>query len=907
MSNGQKPTEIYLKDYTPSSHLFDKTDLTFELLAEDNVVVTSKITARPNTAAKISDSLILDGAPASVENGSKAPTMQLLEIKVNGRVLAQGEYSHLNDKLTIHNLPNNTFTFECKTCINPKENRSLSGLYTSGGKFVTQCESQGFRNITFYLDRPDILSRFTTTIVAEKGKYEQLLSNGNPSALTGTTDGRETITWEDPFAKPCYLFAMVTGNLVAVRDSFKTKSGRNVDLVIYTDKGDESKVSHAMISLKKAMKWDEVRFGREYDLELFQIVAVNDFNFGAMENKGLNIFNSSAILADPHTATDARYEYVEAVVGHEYFHNWSGNRVTCRDWFQLSLKEGFTVFRDAEFTADMNSRPVKRIDDVIGMRTAQFSEDAGAMAHPIRPASVGSIENFYTATVYQKGAEVIGMIHTLLGEEAFRAGSDLYFERHDGQAVTTEDFVKAMHDGAKSVGKEVDLRQFEKSWYNQAGTPMLDVSDSYNIANQTYHLTIKQSTPATPGQPVKEPFHIPVKFGLLGSNGDDMPLKIDDSQATLLTGDVLNLKEAETTFIFNNIPEKPLPSLLRNWSAPVKINYQYSRKDLAFLMANDKDGFNRWDAGQKFAVLVLKELIEAHQKGNPKEVDSLLIEAFGAVLKDRALDLALAARAIKLPGISYLSELYPDGQVDVDAIYKACKQAYATIGRELEPLLLERFNENQATEKRPYDWNVADTGARSIKNTALSYLTEGNPEKYLSLSITQFDLGHNITDTRNALGHILNYADVATRTKKLQDFYQAYMNNPLVINQWFADQAMADRSDILEDVKALVKHKAYDAKNPNSIRSLIGGFASNNIHFHNKNGSGYAFLADHIIKIDSFNPMVAAGLTKRLATLHKFDKHRQLLIKAQLQRILDNSTSVNVKEIASKSLILLTK
>lgn len=897
-----KPTDIHLKDYKPPTHLIRNTDLTFELNADDDVIVTSKLKVSANPDSKESSkSITLNGAPETAPEGSETPTMKLLEVKINGQVVPASDYTREGDELKINNLPDGIFELEIKTGINPEANRSLNGLYTSGGKFTTQCESQGFRNMTFYLDRPDVMSEFTTTIIAPKGKYPQLLSNGNPGQKTETADGREKITWHDPFVKPSYLFALVAGDLGMVEDTFTTMSGREIELKIYVDKGDEDKVHHAMESLKKSMKWDEDVYGREYDLDLFQIVAVNDFNFGAMENKGLNIFNSSAILADPNTATDARYEYVEAVVAHEYFHNWTGNRVTARDWFQLTLKEGFTVFRDSEFTADMNSRPVKRIDDVTGMRTAQFPEDAGAMAHPIRPASVGSIENFYTPTVYEKGCEVIRMIHTMLGPDKFRKGSDLYFDRHDGQAVTTEDFVKAMSDA-----NSIDLSQFEKTWYNQSGTPVLDVTDSYDSATEEYRLTIKQSTPSTPGQPTKDPFHIPVRVGLLDKTGNDMPLQLVDDQKELLTNDdILNLKENETTFVFKGVKEKPVPSIFRNWSAPVKVNYDYSREELKFLMANDNDGFNRWDAGQKLGIDVLKELVSAHQAGKSEKVDKNLIEAFKGVLSDKTLDPALMARALALPSSTYLSELYPDGQVDVDAIYAARKQAREAIGKALESEFLDRFNNSRSTESRPYEWNVTDAGERAIKNTSLAYLMAANPQKYLPLAVNQFDQQHNITDVRAALGHVLDHADEKTRQEKLDYFYNDNKGNPQAINQWFVDQAIADNDKVLSQVKSLLDNSSYDAKNPNCVRSLVGGFSQNLIYFHKKDGSGYQFLTDQIIKTDKFNPGLAAGLTKKLATPHKFDKARQELIKAQLERILQSVNSNNVKEIASKSLELL--
>lgn len=901
VSKVAKVAEIHLKDYTPPSHLIDKTDLTFELLAEDNVVVTSKLTVRPNPNAQpVTNTLQLDGAPEKAEEGSETPTMELLELKLNGRVLSSSEYRREGKQLIIENLPDTGFTLEAKTRIAPKTNRALLGLYTSGKTLVTQCEAQGFRNITFYLDRPDVMSEYTTTIIAPKGQYAQLLSNGNPGTLTTTADGREQITWHDPFKKPSYLFAMVAGNFAVKEALFTTKSGRPVTIRIYADHGDEDKIDHAMDSIQCAMKWDEDRFGLEYDLDLFQIVAVSDFNMGAMENKGLNVFNASAILADPSIATDLRYEYIQAIIGHEYFHNYSGDRVTCRDWFQLSLKEGFTVFRDAEFTADLNARAVKRIDDVQGMRTVQFAEDASAMAHPIRPASVGNIENFYTATVYEKGAEVIRMIHTLLGEAAFRKGCDLYFSRHDGQAVTTEDFVRAMEDASGQ-----DLSQFEKTWYNQAGTPVLDVQDAYDSATQEYRLTIRQSTPPTPGQPLKDPFYIPIRVGLLDSTGKDMPLTLDPAQADLLTqGDVLNLKNTETTFVFKNVPEKPIPSLLRNWSAPVKLNYDYSRDALTFLMAHDSDGFNRWEAGQKLGIDILKELVEAHQKGQAGAADSRLIQSFKAVLMDPNLDPLLATKALTLPSEGYLAELYPAGKVDVDAIHAARKQAKEAIGKALESEFLARYQASRSTEQRPYQWNAKDAGERAIKNMALMYLLAADPQKYLPLATAQFDLNHNMTDVRAALTHIVDDADDQTQAEKLDRFYQRHQGNRQAINQWFSAQALADRPNVLDQVKVLLTHKAYDGKNPNQVRSVVGAFASNTVHFHKKDGSGYAFLADQIIEIDKFNPQLAAGLSKTLSAPFKYDPQRQQLIKAQLERIRDHVNSDNVKEIVGKTLAL---
>lgn len=891
--------ELRLQDYKPTTHLIDKTHLTYELNAIQDVIVTNRMTIRPNPASQESTStIVLDGAPEKAPEGAQTPTMILLEIRLNARLLSADEYTRSGETLTIPNLPAQTNTLEIKTRLNPEANLALAGLYAPNGKLLTQNEPEGFRNMTFYLDRPDAVSEFTTTLIAEKGKFQYLLSNGNRIEQTTTADGREQITWHNPFPMSTYTFAAVAGNFGNISDTYITKSGKKVLLNLYVDPGDESKGHHALDSLKKFLEWDERNWGREYDLDEYQIVVTNDFNMGAMENKGLNIFNASAALADPKTATDGRYEVVQAVIGHEATHNWRGNRVSVRDWFQVSLKEGFTTFTEQEFTADMNSRPVKRIDDVNDMRTRQFPEDAGPMAHPIRPAAVGSIENFYTPTVYEKGAEVIRMIQTLIGKTAFRKGSDLYFDRHDGQAVTTEDFVKAMVDASG-----VDLFQFEQTWYNQAGTPTLDVMDAYDATTLEYRLTLRQSTPATPGQATKAPFHIPVRIGLLNEQGNDLPLQLKPSQADLLTnGDILNLKDNEATFVFTDVYEKPVPSLLRNWSAPVKLNYAYTRDELTFLAAHDNDGFSRWDAAQKLGEDVLKELVSAHQKGENKTVDSHLIEAFRAVLEDLAIDPSLASRTLILPSTTYLAELYPAGQVDVDAIDAARKQARKTIGQVLEPLFMERFNTSRSSESHQYDWNPKDVGERAIKNTALSYLIVANPTKYLPLALTQFDQNHNMTDIRASLGHIINHADETTRQLKLDSLYAEIKDNKLAIDQWFSEQAFADRADVLKQVKALTRHESYNGKNPNSVRSLIGGFTANTVHFHNRNGEGYRFLADQIIDIDKFNPSLAGGLTKRLADAYKFDQSRQQLMKAELQRIQNQTKSDTVQEIVLKTL-----
>lgn len=886
--NNDKPVETFLKDYTPPSHSISKTELKFELLAEDNVLVTSRLELQPNGDTR---RIELDGDPK----------MQLLDIRINGKEPSTNAYSRDGGKLVIEGLPNEVFVLETRVQINPKANKSLNGLYTSGGKFTTQCESEGFRNITFYLDRPDVMSEFTTTIVGDASHYPQLLSNGNEVETGKLSDGRDYVKWHDPHKKPAYLFALVAGNLDVLEDSFTTQSGRKVRLQIFVDKGDLHKTRHAMDSLKRSMRWDEERFGREYDLDRFMIVAVDDFNFGAMENKGLNIFNSSAILADPKTATDARYQYIEGVVGHEYFHNWSGNRVTLRDWFQLSLKEGFTVFRDQEFSADMNSRAVQRIEDVAMLRASQFPEDAGPMAHPIRPTSFVTIENFYTSTVYNKGAEVIRMMHTILGEEKFRKGTDLYFSRHDGQAVTTEDFVQALEDASGE-----DLSQFERTWYNQAGTPELFVTDSYDAKAKTYTLAIRQQTSATPGQPVKEPFHIPVKMGLLDRNGKDMLLQLAKGQEAALTnGDVLNVKQAEQSFTFVNMSEKPIPSLLREFSAPVKLHYGYSRDELTFLLSHDSDGFNRWEAAQNLGVDVIKELVA----GKTTQVDNRLVEAYRHVLNDKTLDQAIASAVLTLPGETYLAELFPAGQVDVDAIYKARKAVKQGIATALEAEFLNKYRNSQSTTARPYAYNVDDIAERSIRNTALAYLMNtqsGN--NYSDIAKQQLAADHNMTDVQSALSLIVNHTDESTRSKALMEFYSKWKHETLVVNQWLATQASADLPDVLKRVKTLMEHEAFDINNPNKVRSVIGAFAANRVHFHKMDGSGYAFLADQVLKIDTFNPQLAARLVGPLTSLHKYTPERRQLMRVQLERIIaTEGLSKNLYEVVSKSLDMVRK
>jgi len=723
------------------------------------------------------------------------------------------------------------------------------------------------------------------------------LSNGNPTGSGPAEDGRHWATWEDPFKKPAYLFALVAGDLWCVEDNFTRQSGRDVMLRIYVEPENLDKCDHAMVSLKKSMRWDEEVYGREYDLDIFMIVAVNDFNMGAMENKGLNIFNSSCVLARAETATDAAHQRVEGVVAHEYFHNWSGNRVTCRDWFQLSLKEGFTVFRDAEFSADMNSRTVKRIEDVAYLRTHQFAEDAGPMAHPVRPDSFIEISNFYTLTVYEKGAEVVRMVRTLLGNEGFRKGSDLYFERHDGQAVTTDDFIKAMEDA-----NGVDFTQF-KRWYSQAGTPRLEVSEAYDAAAQTYSLAFRQSCPQTPDKAEKLPFVIPVELGLLDAEGNDLPLRLAGEPAAGGTSRVLSVTEGEQTFTFEGIQAKPLPSLLRGFSAPVKLSFPYNRDQLMFLMQHDSDGFNRWEAGQQLSVQVLQELIGQHQRGEALKLDQRLITALGTVLGNESLDAAMVAEMLSLPGEAYLTEI---SQVaDVDAIHAAREFARQQIAAQLFDALWARYQANrEVSRSTAYVASAEHFARRSLQNIALSYLMQSGKPQVLEATLEQFDQCDNMTERLTALAVLVNSPFEAERAKALEAFAEHFKDNPLVMDQWFSVQAASALPGGLARVKALMQHPAFTLKNPNKVRALVGAFAGQNlVNFHAADGSGYRFLADLVIELNALNPQIASRQLAPLTRWRKYDAARQALMKGELERILaSGELSSDVYEVVSKSL-----
>jgi aminopeptidase N len=881
MDNTQSaPTVIRLADYTPPAYRVEAVSLEFDLApAATRVRAALRIVAAHDRERGVKP-LTLDGEG-----------LKVLSVAVDGKPLAPGSYTLSPQGMTIP-LPPAAFTLETEVEIDPEANKALEGLYVSRGVFCTQCEAEGFRHITFFPDRPDVMATFTTTIRAPGESCPVLLSNGNLVDFGVIEDGRHFAVWDDPFPKPSYLFALVAGDLGHIEDRFTTMSGRAVRLRIYVEHGKEPRAGYAMEALKRAMAWDERAFGREYDLDIFNIVAVSDFNMGAMENKSLNIFNDRYILADPETATDMDYYLIESVVGHEYFHNWSGDRVTCRDWFQLSLKEGFTVFRDQEFTADVRSRANKRIDDVEVLRTTQFREDAGPLAHPVRPDSYMEINNFYTSTVYQKGAEVIRMMQTLLGAEKFRKGCDLYFARHDGQAVTCDDFAAALEDASG-----VDLSQF-KLWYSQAGTPRLTVAGSHDPKARAYTLTVKQEVPPTPGQPEKKCMHIPLKVGLVGEDGRDLPLTLDGDTATPTTR-VLELKQPEQTFVFRDVAARPRPSLNRGFAAPVVVTFAQSDADRAFLMAADSDSFNRWDAAQDYGACVILRGVAALQAGRTVEADEAYLEALGRILAEQNLEHAYKAYLLTLPAEDYLANrMEVEDPLNLHRARKAVRRALAARYRDRFRALYDAQRINA-----PYVPDAAGMGRRLLKRAALSTLGVLEQAETTALVKAQFDRADNMTDRMDAL-NILNQLDVPQRAEALGTFYERFKDDHLVVNKWFTVQAASPLPGTLATVQRLLSHPAFDLKNPNKARAVIGAFAMMNpVNFHAADGSGYAFLADQIMAIDAFNPLTAARLVPPLGRWKRFDPARQALMRRALERMAGApGLSKDVTELVTKSL-----
>ena len=866
------PAAVHLADYAQPSWLINTVDLDVDIRS-DSTVVVARLACVRNPAVAGDQPLVLDGEE-----------LETLSVAIDGRLLATDAYTLSDEQLVIKGLPE-TFTLETRVRIRPDANTQLSGLYRSRDGYFTQCEPQGFRRITWFIDRPDVMARYTVTVHADKASFPFLLANGNPVGAGDEADGRHYATWQDPFKKPCYLFALVAGKLDVLRDRYRTASGREVQLAIYVEPGKLDQCAHAMAALKKSMVWDEQRFGLECDLEHYMIVAVGDFNMGAMENKGLNIFNTKYVLARADVATDADFENIDRVVAHEYFHNWTGNRVTCRDWFQLSLKEGLTVFRDQEFGADTHSRETARIREVRGLRAAQFPEDAGPMAHPVRPETYLEINNFYTSTVYEKGAEVVRMIQTLIGKDAFRRGIDLYFARHDGQAVTCNDFIAAMGDAAG-----FDFTPF-MSWYSQAGTPQLTARGEYDASARRYTLTLTQSCAPSPGQAQKSPYLIPVAVGLVGPQGGDLDL--GDGQTTR----VLQLTAPQQVFVFENIGQAPVPSLLRNFSAPVVLECDYSDADLALLLAHDSDPFNRWEAGQRLYGELIRSAVATLSRGETVDWPVGVLDAVRQVLVG-AGDPAFIAEALTLPGEATLAEQME--VVDPELLYAA----RTGLARHLANGLQSDFARLYETlaPLSSYRPDTINAGRRRLRNLCLAYLNELDSDEYRSLARRQFDDADNMTDQFAALSVLANSPGAAGESA-LDAFYSRWHNEALVVDKWLSVQASSRLPGTLARVTALTAHPAFDAKNPNKIYALLRTFGANHRHFHAADGSGYRFIAAQIAALDLANPQVASRLARCFDRWKRFDRVRQDHARAALEALSkQRDLSRDVYEVVSKAL-----
>ncbi|WP_407047954.1 aminopeptidase N [Methyloraptor flagellatus] len=869
---------VRLKDYRPTPYAIRTIDLDVRLDPE-NTTVTARSRIEPREGTAPGTPLVLDG-----------DELILTSVAIDGRALGTADYEATDKRLEIFAPPAGAFTLEVGTRIAPAKNTKLMGLYRTASNYCTQCEAEGFRRITYFYDRPDVLAVYTTRIEARKAEAPYLLSNGNlieRGDIAGTD--RHFAVWHDPFPKPAYLFALVGGDFARISDTFRTMSGRDVTLEIYVEHGREDRGAYAMDSLKRSMKWDEEAFGREYDLDIFMIVAVSDFNMGAMENKGLNVFNDKYVLAKPDTATDQDYANIEGVIAHEYFHNWTGNRITCRDWFQLCLKEGLTVFRDQEFSSDQRSRPVKRISDVRLLKSHQFPEDAGPLAHPVRPETYHEINNFYTATVYEKGSEVVRMLKTLLGAETFRAGMDLYFARHDGDAATIEDFVACF---AEASGR--DLSQF-MLWYKQSGTPELRVAQGYDASAKRYTLTIEQSCPPTPGQPTKLPMTIPVRFGLVGPNGAD--LAFEAVSGAEVAGDVIVVTEPKHEVVFEGVSAPPVPSLLRGFSAPVRLALELSAEASLFLLASDNDPFNRWQAAQTLATTALIEATRAVRAGAVPSIDPKLVDAFARVAVDDKVDPAFRALTLALPAEADIArEIGSD--VDPDAIFAgrdALKKAIATGGRTAFRHLYESLASAEA-----YSPDAASAGRRALRNSALDYLAHAGETDSV---MERYRTADNMTDRLAALGLVVGLG-LPEAEAALIDFYSRFDGDGLVIDKWFTVQATAPLAATLDRVRALTEHPAFSLTNPNRFRSLVTAFATGNqTQFNRPDGAGYAFVADHVLTLDEINPQVAARLLSAFRSWRALEPRRRAYAEAELKRVLDKpGLSRDVADIANRSL-----
>jgi aminopeptidase N len=878
MKEGIAGKAIYRKNYEAYPWVIRQLDLHFDIGIETTMVrAEMEFDLRDQSAS--SHSIVLNGSD-----------LQLMSMTLNDRVLTADDYTVEGETLTIPDAPRYS-VLKTEVRIHPSQNSALEGLYLSGQFLLTQCEAQGFRKITWFPDRPDVMTTYSVTLEAEKSGFPVLLSNGNEADSGELPGGRHWVRWQDPFPKPSYLFALVAGDLSLVEDRFTTRSGREVSLRIYVEEENLDRCEHAMESLINAMRWDEERFDLEYDLEIYHIVATNDFNMGAMENKSLNIFNSKYVLARPDTATDADYQGIEGVIGHEYFHNWTGNRVTCQDWFQLTLKEGLTVFRDEEFSADMQSRAVKRIRDIRNLRSRQFPEDDGPMSHPIRPDKYVEINNFYTATVYQKGATIIRMYHTLLGEDGFQKGMKLYFERHDGEAVTCDDFLAAMADA-----NGVDLDIFGR-WYSQSGTPHVHVSDHYETDTQKYTLILRQHTPATHDQQDKQALVIPFALGLLTAEGEELPLQFEAETETPTGTRLLVLEEAQQEFTFINIPEKPVPSLFRDYSAPVKIFFEYSPQQLATLIAYDKDAFVRWDAAQRMAENAILEQCHNRAAGREMSLDTSLLRAFEGILSDGHADPALLAEAMMLPDEDYLSDQMKI--VDVDGIHAARKFIKKGLARALEGHFSRRYAD--LNDSGAYQKSSAAMARRSLKNICLSYLLE--TETGEALAKAQLVSSDNMTDTLAAMRGLV-FVDSSLAETALAEFETKWMDDALVMDKWFIMQAIKPGRETVNTVRKLMGHPAFSIQNPNKVRSLVGVFSMlNPTGFHAADGSGYVFHADRVIELDGLNPQIAAKMASAFNRWKRYDEGRKALMKTELQRIAAvEKLSSDVSEIVNSAL-----
>jgi aminopeptidase N len=852
---------VRLADYQPPDWLVDTVELDFAL---DPTATRVKATLmlKPNPARPAGAPITLDG-----------DGINLVSLSIDGEPLPADHFDATPDRLTITQAPPRPLKLTIETRVDPAANTQLSGLYRSRTTYCTQCEAEGFRRITYFPDRPDVMAIYTTRIEADRAAVPVLLSNGNLIDQGDLANGRHFAVWHDPFPKPSYLFALVGGTLGCVTDTFKTLSGRNVTLKIYVEPGNEDRCAYAMDSLKRAMRWDEDAFGREYDLDVFMIVAVSDFNMGAMENKGLNIFNDKYVLASGDTATDGDFVGIESVIAHEYFHNWTGDRITCRDWFQLCLKEGLTVFRDQEFSADQRSRAVERISDVRNLRSTQFIEDAGPLAHPVRPEAYKEINNFYTTTIYEKGAEVVRMIRTMLGPQTFRAGMNLYFQRHDGEAATVEQFVRCFADASSR-----DFSQFMR-WYSQAGTPQVTMRGHYDASAKTFSLDLAQIVPPTPGQPVKQPMVIPLRLGLIGKDGLDLPLRLIDGSAP--DDGVLLLAQPAETFTFTGIAERPVVSINRGFSAPIKLISDLSAGDLAFLAAHDSDSFNRWQAIQSTAMTLLIENVAAIRTNKPPRSDEHLIEALASALADRGLEPAFVTLALTAPGEADIaSEIGKD--IDPGAIYSARLRLRRDIGERLKPALAETYE--RMAVRGVYSPDVASAGKRSLRNVCLDLLAaDGDPEA-LARAERQYEDADNMTDRMAALTTLAQH-DGPARERALSDFYRLYSDNALVVDKWFAVQGIIPEPATLDRVRSLTAHPAFSFDNPNRMRSLISSFASNPTQFNRPDGQGYDFIANTVLALDRKNPQVAARLATAFRSWRTMDAPRRAKAEAALNRI----------------------